>query len=479
MLKLQIERKRQGYSQEFVSKQLGLTQQAYARYEKEDVPLPQELKDKLEEILMCDLTDTKRSINSINGFLDESLTAYHAVENAIQILEAKGFHRLNESEHWSFKKNGKYYITKNNSSIIAFKIGDLVHYAFNIASCHTDSPCLKIKGNSLLDSPEGKRINVERYGSMINYSFMDIPLAIAGRICVETKDGFEEKLYKSNFSVNVPSLCIHHNPNVNGGMELNNQVDMLPLLGNCKDLYSLLNNKEKILDGDLFCVPVVKSTYSGANGEFLVSPRIDNLSSLFAIAKALTTCSSKGISVLYASDNEEIGSLSKQGAESSFLKDTLKRINDTLGKNSEDFIKAIENGFVLSIDNGHATHPNHSEKSDPDQRVYLNRGVVIKHHPNYSTDGVSSSIVKMIAKKSKVPVQDYYNRSDVRCGSTIGLVTSSQLAIKAADIGLAQLAMHSGIETVGKYDIQAMIALVKGLFETIIKVTDNKISLGK
>ena len=407
----------------------------------------------------------------------DSLTSYHAVKNTKEILLKDGFVELFENKPWEIKEGNKYFITKNGSALIAFKIGDLSNYAFNIASCHTDSPSLKIKGNCLIDSQEGKRINVERYGGLINYSFLDIPLKIGGRAFVKTNEGINQRVIESEFNVNIPSLCIHHNPSVNDGVQLNNQTDMLPLFGDAADLYKALLPNEEIVDADLYCVPFVRPTYTGVNGEYLVSPRIDNLSSLYSITKAIRECNSKGISILYATDNEEIGSLSKQGAESMFLNFVLERINASLGKTIDDFYRAIANGFVLSIDNGHAIHPAHPEKSDPVETVKLNKGVVIKHHPNYATDGLSSSIIKMIANKNNIEIQEYYNRSDLRCGSTIGNITSAKLAINTCDIGLAQLAMHSGIETVGKFDVDKMTNLVKSYFETSIKIDGDNIIL--
>lgn len=481
MKRLQILRKRAGLTQDDVANKLNITQQAYANYEKDGVDIPLKIAEKLSEIFLIDMNEFYYNENleneSLNEFLYKSLTSYHATKNACEILRNAGFIELFEDKSWDLKEGGKYFITKNASSLIAFKVGNLDNYAFNIASCHTDSPSLKIKGNSLLDSPEGKRINVERYGGLINYSFLDIPLKIGGRIFVENGDRIEQKVYTSDFNVNIPSLCIHHNSSVNDGVELNPQSDMLPLLGNVEDLYKLISEENRIIDADLYCVPFVKPTYSGSQNEFLVSPRIDNLTSLYSIINGLINADSKGISVLYATDNEEIGSLSKQGAESIFISYVLERINASLNKNSEDYYKAISNGFVLSIDNGHAVHPAHPEKSDVDHKVLLNKGVVIKHHPHYATDGLSCSIIKKIAEKNNIQIQEYYNRSDLRCGSTIGLVTSAKLAINTCDIGLAQLAMHSGIETVGKYDIEKMTNLVKCYFESSIKIDGNLIEI--
>jgi aspartyl aminopeptidase len=482
MKSIQIMRKKANLTQESVASILGVSQQAYANYEKDDVEVSRKVLEKLANVFMCNVDDflfvDKLENDSITEFLYKSLTSYHAVKNTKELLLANGYQELLENENWVLEKGKSYFVGKNESALIAFKVGDIdSHYAFNIASCHTDSPSLKIKGNCLLTSPEGKRINVERYGGLINYSFMDIPLRIAGRALVETNEGVTQQIITSDFNVNIPSLCIHHNPSVNEGVNFTVQNDMLPLIGEVEDLYKALLPNEEIIDADLYCVPFVKPTYSGINNDLLVSPRIDNLSSLYAITHALLNSNSCGVSVLYATDNEEIGSLSKQGAESIFLTHVLERINQALGKNSDDYYKALTNGFVLSIDNGHAVHPAHPEKSDPKLQVVLNGGVVIKHHPNYSTDGVSSAVIKSICSKNNIKYQEYYNNSNVRCGSTIGLVTSSQLAINTCDIGLAQLAMHSGIETVGKYDIQTMINLVKAFFETKLIISGSDIKI--
>lgn len=481
MKTIQLLRKKANLTQEEVSNYLGISQQAYANYEKDDSDVSRKVLEKLCTLFMCDMEDflfvDSLTNNSIQEFLYKSLTSFHAVRNTKQILLENGFVPLYENDSWSLIPGQGYFISKNDSALIAFKVGDLSHYAFNIASCHTDSPSLKIKGNCLLESPEGKRINVERYGGLINYSFMDIPLRIAGRVLSKENDALIQKIITSDFNVNIPSLCIHHNPTVNEGVNLTVQNDMLPLIGQTDDLYKTLLPNDEIVDADLYCVPFVKPTFTGVNNEFLVSPRIDNLTSLYAITNALCKAQSSGVSILYATDNEEVGSLSKQGAESIFLTYVLQKINSALDKSLEDYYHAIKNGFVLSIDNGHAVHPAHPEKSDPKLTVKLNEGIVIKHHPNYASDGVSSAIVKKICEKHQIPLQEYYNNSNVRCGSTIGLVTSAQLAINTCDIGLAQLAMHSGIETVGKYDINRMQQLVKVFYESKIVLENETIKV--
>ncbi len=470
MKKLKELRVERGLKQKEVADFLNISQQVYAGYENTDRIPKADILEKLSSffgVSYSNLLDNNETPKTITEFLETSYTAFHAVLNVKKILDNNGFIRLYEHKKADIKKGGKYYITKNSSAIIAFKVGTLENYSFNIAGSHTDSPSLKIKGSSLIDSPEGKRINIEKYGGSIYYSFLDIPLRIAGRVEIKNKDEIKTEIITSKFNVNIPSLCIHHNPTVNDNLCLNIQNDMLPLLRSDKPLYKLLSDKE-IIDGDLFCVPDVKPYFSGANQDLLVSPRIDNLTSVYSSLMALINSNPKGVAVMAAFDNEEIGSSTKQGADSVFLIDVLKYINSSLGFSDDEFRKAISNGFNLSIDNGHAVHPAHPEKSDIDNKVYLNNGVVIKHHVNYSTDSLSSAIIKTILEKHNIKYQEYYNRSDVRCGSTIGLTTSKNLAMNTADIGLAQLAMHSGIETVGKDDIKRMEDLITHFFNTVI-----------
>ncbi len=397
--------------------------------------------------------------------METSYTSFHATANAVEALREAGFVELKETERWSVVNGGKYFVTKNSSSLIAFRIGD-GEYAFRLAESHTDSPSLKIKGNTLIPSPEGKRINVEKYGGMLLYSFLDIPLKIAGRLLVKDKNGdVKEVLTSSPFNVNIPSLAIHHNPTANENLCLNVQTDMLPLIGEADDIYSVLAPENHVLDADLFVVPDVKPYRHGSRGEFLSSPRIDNLTSVYSSVRALIECAPASVAVACLFDNEEIGSRTKQGAGSRFLYSVLNRISLALGKTQEEHEIALAKSFSLSIDNGHAVHPAHPEKSDVAEKVYLNKGIVVKHHVNYATDGASSAVFKDILERADVKYQDYYNRSDLRCGSTLGLITAADLGIPVVDIGLAELAMHSAVETVGYDDIPLMQSAVLAFFD--------------
>ncbi len=404
-------------------------------------------------------------MTDILDYLNNSTNAFATVKVSKNMLIENGF--LPYEPNVKAKVGGKYFIEKNGSAILAFKVGDLSHYAFNIALAHTDSPLLRVKGKKLLDSPCGKRVNVEAYGGLIRYSFMNIPLKLCGRLFVKSEEGLKTVLVDSDFNVNIPSLCIHHNPEVNEKALLTVQNDMLPLIGGKEDdLYKVLYGDGEIVDGDIFVAPAVKAFYSGADNEYICSPRIDNLTSCFSLLNGIIDCNNYGVSVACLYDNEEIGSHTKQGAYSDFLPSVLKRVNCDLGKTDGDYYAAIDSGFILSVDNGHAVHPAHPEKSDPSQKVYLNGGIVIKHHTNYSTDGYSSAVLKTILDNHGIKYQDYYNNSDIRCGGTLGLIESAKLQMNSVDIGLAQLAMHSSIETAGKNDVEVMIKCVKAFFES-------------
>lgn len=408
----------------------------------------------------------------LTELLKTSPSAYHTAANCERELKEKGFVRLYEGEPWKINRGGKYYCVKNGSCVVAFVVGSLTEYSFMIAESHTDSPSLKVKGNVLIDSPEGKRINVEKYGGGLLYSMMNIPLKIAGRIFVKSEKGLVSELVCSSYNVNIPGLCIHHAPETNDGLSLNVQTDMLPLLGDADDLYSTLTDKE-VVDADLFVSCDIPPCATGADGEFLVAPRIDNLTSVFSSIEAICACEPSGVAVCACFDNEEVGSLTKQGAQSAFLPNVLKKINAALGFDETDFERALKNGFVLSVDNGHAIHPAHPEKSDVVNKTVLGGGVVIKHHVNYSTDGLSSAVVKMLLERNGIKYQEYYNRSDLRCGSTLGLMSSAQLAVNACDVGIAQLAMHSAIETAKLSDVEEMTRFLRAFYDSSFKFADD------
>lgn len=402
---------------------------------------------------------------TINQFLDTSYTAFHTVANAEAMLAEHGFTKLTLGKDFAIKRGGKYYVTRNDSGIIAFVAGQ--NNVFNIVESHTDSPSFKVKGNSVTEGNGVVRVNTEKYGGGLLYTYFDRPMKIAGRLLCQTENGLQTKLAVSDYNVVIPSLCIHHNRNANDGFAVNAQVDTLPLLGlTGSDIYSTLTD-EKVIDGDLFVVPVTPAFAAGTHNELLCSPRIDNLTSVYSGLSALIVAEPHDIAVCACLDNEEIGSGTRQGSPN-WLEQVLCAISDALGLTETQAFAARENGFVLSADNGHAVHPAHPEKSDPYTKAYMGKGVMIKHHVNYSTDGLSSALFKHIASLADVPVQDYYNNSAVSCGSTLGLVTSRTLGMKTCDIGLAQLAMHSACETVALCDVEHMKAALLTFFNVTL-----------
>ena len=385
-------------------------------------------------------------------FLNTSYTAFHTVQNARGILDKNGFAPLQLGDKWSLVKGGKYYVTQNGSSLVAFAVGG--NKVYNICQSHTDSPAFKVKGGSMVASGGLSRLNTEQYGGGLWYSFFDRPLKVCGRLLLETKNGVAEQIVASNYNVVIPSLAIHHNPKANESFSVNLQNDTLPLFSqNEQEFYKTLTD-QKVLDADLFVVPATEAFYAGADNEFLCSARIDNLTSVYTGIQALCQATPQNIAVVACLDNEEVGSSTKHGSPN-FVDRVLRQIEVALNMTAEEAIAAREHGMALSVDNGHAAHPAHAEKSDPTMQVHLNGGVVVKHHVNYATDGLSSAVFKRMMD-GKVPTQDYYNRSDLRCGTTLGLATARVLGIKTCDIGLAQLAMHSASETVGSKDVDHM-----------------------
>ena len=409
----------------------------------------------------------------VRQFLDSSYTAYHTTANVVSMLQQADFKRLTMGDKWSLKRGGKYFVTRNGSSLIAFVIGQ--NNVINLALSHTDSTSFKVKGDKLI-AGNNLRLNTEQYGGGLVYSFFDRQLKVAGRLLVERAKGVEQQLVTSSYNVVIPSLAIHHNPTANDSLSLNAQCDTLPLFGQGSgDLYKSLT-ADKVLDADLFVVPAEPSFVSGARGEYLCSARIDNLTSVFASVQAIASAAPQDIAVIACLDNEEVGSGTRQGAPS-FVSQVLDAVCDGLGLTAQDKLAAIENGFALSVDNGHALHPAHAEKSDPVNACHMGGGVVIKHHVNYATDGLTSALFKRLMDNASVAYQDYYNRSDVRCGTTLGLATARQLGIKVCDVGIAQLAMHSACETCALGDVTTMEHALSAFFAAKFSHQNNLFEL--
>lgn len=401
----------------------------------------------------------------IKDYLYQSKTSYHAIENAVSLLKENGFEKLSENEQFVINKGGKYYTVRNGSALIAFKVGKSYPNVFKIVASHTDSPCFKVKFGKNPINGKIAKLNVEQYGGGLRYTWFDRPLVLAGRLCGEKDGKIVSSLFISEQKFVIPSVAIHFNRGVNDGFAVNVQTDCQPLYSISTDaelLYKTLCDKfdGKLLDADLYLVSDELPFFAGQNDEFLCSPRIDNLTSCFSSLTALI-CSENDdfTSVAYLADNEEVGSRTEQGAASQYLSDTIKRINNALDYDKEMRLSGLASSFIVSCDNAHAVHPNHPELSDTLNEVPLSGGIVIKHHANknYTTDGMSAAYIKNIFTKNNVPYCDFYMRSDMPCGGTLGAISSSQVSIKSVDIGIAQLAMHSASETIAYGDYRVMV----------------------
>lgn len=406
----------------------------------------------------------KKFAENMLDFIYESPTQFNAVEVSAETLEKNGFEKLNPKENWKLEVGKKYYTTKNSSALVAFKVNsdEVEKEGFRIIGSHTDSPGFRIKPNAEMESCGAYlKLNTEGYGGMILSTWLDRPLAMAGRVFLRGENPFKpvEKIVNINKPVCIiPNLAIHMNRSINDGYKYNKQTDMLPLVGLInkqleKDNYmvkllaSELNVEiEEIIDFDIFLYEYEKGCFTGANEEFISTGRLDNLSMYYSSVEALLDSDSKsGISIAVGFDNEEVGSSTKQGADSNMLLNILERICISLGKDRQQFFEAIENSFIISSDLAHAVHPNVNSMADPTNRPVMGKGPVIKVHAGqaYTSDGYSISVYKEICRECGVEYQEFVNKSDQRGGSTIGPISSTHIDIPSVDIGAPILSMHS------------------------------------
>ena len=412
-------------------------------------------------------------------FLEGSPSCFHAVENMKKPLLNENFVELQENQKWHIQPGGRYFVTRNGSSLIAFTIPQHGFKGMRIMASHGDSPTFKIKENPELET-DGHyiRLNVERYGGMLCAPWFDRPLSVAGRVIIKdpSSGSFISKLVNIDRDlVLIPNLAIHMNREANNGYKYNAQKDMLPLYGDLAAKGTFMQTiaeaagaaESDILGHDLFLYNREKASIWGASGEFISCGRLDDLQCAFASLKGfLTGDRQEYMAVHCVLDNEEVGSVTKQGAASTFLYDTLTRVHDCLGLTREDYLIHLADSLMISADNAHAVHPNHTEKADPSNRPYINEGIVIKFNANqkYCTDGVSSAIFRDICRTADVPVQTFVNRSDMAGGSTLGNISNTQVALNTVDIGLPQLAMHSPYETAGVKDTEYLIRAAREFF---------------
>lgn len=427
-------------------------------------------------------------LKDLMDFLDSSVTMFHAINECEKVLQNCGYIYLPENEKWNIRA-GKYYTKRNSSSLIAFDIanGD---YHFQISAAHSDSPTFKLKDRPIIESNGYLKLNVEAYGGMIDATWLDKPLTLAGRVMVDTEYGIETRLlFIDKDLLIIPNVPIHFNREINKGFAFNNQVDMLPVFGagnlSEADFDKMLAKElgvksEAILAKDLYLVNRQKATVIGYDNELISSGRLDDLECVYtSLLGFIEANNNNHINVFAVFDNEEVGSVTKQGAMSTFLVSTLNRINKALGKSDEDYYRAIAKSMLISCDNAHALHPNHPELFDVKNRPVLNKGIAIKESANqkYTTDAFSRAILKKILDKNSIPYQTFANRSDIIGGSTLGNLSNTAVSMNAVDIGLPQLAMHSAYETAGAKDVEYAIEALRAFFETNIDIKDDKVSL--
>ncbi|MBF1260559.1 MAG: M18 family aminopeptidase [Lachnoanaerobaculum sp.] len=427
-------------------------------------------------------------LKDLMDFLDSSVTMFHAINECEKVLQRSGFTYLPENEKWNINK-GKYYTKRNSSSLIAFDIAE-GDYHFQISAAHSDSPTFKLKDRPVIEANGYLKLNVEGYGGMINATWLDKPLTLAGRVMVNTDKGIETKLLHIDRDLLIiPNVPIHFNREINKGFAFNNQVDMLPILsaGNLKeaDFDNMIAKElgiepEAILAKDLYLVNRQKAAIIGFDNELISSGRLDDLECVYTSLRGFVEAENKNhINVFAVFDNEEVGSVTKQGAMSTFLASTLDRVNTALGKSKEEYYRAIAKSILISCDNAHAVHPNHPELFDVKNRPVLNQGIAIKESANqkYTTDAFSRAILKKILEKKNIPYQTFANRSDIAGGSTLGNLSNTVVSMNAVDIGLPQLAMHSAYETAGAKDVGYAFETLKAFFEANIDIKDDKVAI--
>ncbi|MEE0831271.1 MAG: M18 family aminopeptidase [Longicatena sp.] len=428
----------------------------------------------------------QRLIDDIN----QSPCSYFVVDTIAKQLTQAGYVELKEYEQWSLQEGCNYFVRRNQSSIISFRMGTkLEHgYHFQVVASHGDSPTFKLK-----DKPEVSakgnytKFSIEGYGGMIAPSWVDRPLSIAGRVLVRNGNKLEHRLLNVDQDLLViPNMAIHVNNGINKGFEYKPSTDLQPIfsVGAAKEncFHEMLAKTLDVQPDDIVARDIVlynraKVNQWGWEQEFIPGPRIDNqfsvFTSLYAFMEANVPTAQINMHCVF--DNEEVGSTSKQGAKSTFLRDVIKRIGSQLDGNEEDIRCAIAKSFMVSCDNAHAVHPGHPERADAVDFICMNQGPAIKHHANqrYSTDAFSAAIIREVCQRANVPFQEYSNHPDMPSGGTLGILSSEKVSMHTVDIGTAQLAMHSAYETAGAKDVDYMVQALTAYYQSHIIIRDS------
>lgn len=421
-------------------------------------------------------------IRSLLDFLNESKSHYHATAAICRTLEQAGYTRLEEGAQWDLTTGGRYYLTRGGSALIAFRIPETTPKGFLMSASHSDRPTFLVKENGELKSAY-TRLATERYGGMLIYSWIDRPLSVAGRVLVETESGVESRLIDIDRDLGlIPSVAIHMDRNANEGRKWDPAKDVHVTLGSkaaAGKLDALLEEAAggKILAQDLYLYVRQKASLWGIDEEYISAPGLDDLECVWGCTRGfLNAKPGSHIPVLCVFDSEEVGSCSAQGADGDFLSATLSRISRLMGYDHDIL---LANSFMVSADNAHAVHPNHPELSDPGNAPELNGGIVIKTNANlsYTSNGLSTAVFRKICADAGVPTQTFYNRADLRGGSTLGRISLSQVSVPSVDIGLAQLAMHSCYETAGAEDPIHLENAMAAYYSTSLQATSGGFSM--
>lgn len=415
-------------------------------------------------------------------FIEMSPTPFHAVEQIISRLECSGYQRLYEADAWSLKQGQGYFVSRNDSSIIAFKLGtdDVITSGIRMLGAHTDSPCLKVKPQPEIVNTGYFQLAVEVYGGALLAPWFDRDLSLAGRVNYLDADG-EMLQALVNFEIPIaviPSLAIHLDREVNKNRSINAQTDIVPLLlklpnedkPNFKSILLQLMQKQckdcdvvEILDYELSFYDVQPPSFVGLHQDFIASARLDNLLSCYTGLMALTEMADNVTGLLVCTDHEEVGSTSASGAQGPFLKSVLERIAGS----AENFTRMMDRSMLISADNAHGIHPNFVDRHDENHGPLMNQGPVIKTNVNqrYATNSETSAIFRLLCQKADVPVQSFVVRNDMGCGSTIGPITASALGVKTLDVGVPTFAMHSIRELAGYWDAYYLYRVLREFYK--------------
>ncbi len=414
-------------------------------------------------------------------FLKRSPSPFHATQSMAEALQAAGYQALDERETWQLQPQGRYYVTRNDSSIIAIKLGqhDPVQHGIRMVGAHTDSPCLKVKPQPELARHGYWQLGVEVYGGVLLSPWFDRDLSLAGRVTFKHNEQLQSRLINFKHAIaSIPSLAIHLNREANSGWAINAQTELPPILAQLqdetkKDFRAILADQLQrehaishacVLDYELCFYDSQPAALIGLNQDFIASARLDNLLSCYSGLQALLNSDDQHSQILVCTDHEEVGSNSACGADGPFLEQVLRRVLNS----EEDFVRCIQHSLLISADNAHGIHPNYADKHDANHGPLLNHGPVIKVNANqrYATTSETSSFFKLLCQQANIPVQSFVTRSDLGCGSTIGPITASQLGVQTIDIGVPTFAMHSIRELAGSKDLGYLVSALQAFYNS-------------